>query len=234
MARATAWVTRKVHTESPRVNTTTPVATRAPATTSRRMVVLVVVSTMRTSDAGGGSTPDNGSVVRCDRRTLGTSTRTPKRTTNGIAGVRFSWIGRSHVRSLAHFGMKVLKTAMRMPRPRPPAKARGRLTSDPTAAAAMATTTMLRKSPAASELKRGAIRTPASPANSDERAHADAETRLALMPLSSVILGLSTTARMRRPITVKRNRATRHKVARTATAMATSSLRLNEYTPHTS
>ena len=47
------------------------------------------------------------------------------------------------------------------------------------AAAAMATTTRLKKSAAASVLNRGAISTPASPAKSDDSAQANAETRSA-------------------------------------------------------
>ena len=95
------------------------------------------------------------------------------------------------------------------------------------AAAAIATTTRLKKSPAASVLNRGAISTPAMPANSDDSIQANAETRSALMPLSSVIRPLSTTARIRRPIELKRNSAARESMATTAAPMATSSSRLN-------
>ena len=96
----------------------------------------------------------------------------------------------------------------------------------------MATTTRLKKSGAASVLNRGAISTPARPANSDDSAQAKADTRSAGMPLSSVIRGLSTTARIRRPIAVNLNSAPRANVATTAMAIATSSLRLNAYTPN--
>ena len=51
-------------------------------------------------------------------------------------------------------------------------------------------------------VKRGAMSTPARPAKNDDSAQAAADTRSAVMPLSSVIRGLSTTARMRRPIRV--------------------------------
>ena len=44
---------------------------------------------------------------------------------NGMAGVRLFWIGCSQVKSLLHFGMNVLKRAIRMPSPRPPMNARG-------------------------------------------------------------------------------------------------------------
>ncbi len=81
-------------------------------------------------------------------------------------------------------------------------------------------------------LKRGAMSTPASPANSEDRAHANADTRSAATPLSSVIRGLSTTARICRPTAVKRNRASSPSVATTAMPIVTSSLRLNEYTPN--
>ncbi len=46
------------------------------------------------------------------------------------------------------------------------------------------------------------------------------------MPFSSVIRGLSTTARIRRPMAVYRNRAASATIATTATATATSSSRL--------
>ena len=116
---------------------------------------------------------------------------------------------------------------MSTPRPTPPARASGKLTSRPTAAAAIATTMRLKKSPAARVLNRGAMSTPATPANNDDSAQANAETRSAAMPLSSVILELSTTARMRRPMALNLNSAASAIVATAATPMATSSLRLN-------
>ncbi len=97
----------------------------------------------------------------------------------------------------------------------------------------MATTTMLKNSAAAREVKRGAINTPARPAKNDESAQADADTRSAGIPLSSVIRGLSTTARMRRPITVNLKSSASPMVAEIATIIAASSFRLNEYTSHT-
>ena len=64
------------------------------------------------------------------------------------------------------------------------------------------------------------------PANVLDRAQANAETRSALMPLNSVIRGLSTTARMDRPIIVKRNRAANSSVPASATAIMATSSRL--------
>jgi hypothetical protein len=75
-------------------------------------------------------------------------------------------------------------------------------------------------------LKRGAMSTPASPANNDDRAQAKADTRSAATPLSSVMRGLSTTARMRRPTALNLNRASNPSVATTAMPIVTSSLRL--------
>ena len=68
---------------------------------------------------------------------------------------------------------------------------------------------------------------PAMPANNDDNAHANADTRSAAMPLSSVMRALSTTARMRRPMALNRNSAPSASVAMVATPMATSSSRLN-------
>ena len=64
------------------------------------------------------------------------------------------------------------------------------------------------------------------PANVLDSAQANAETRLAFIPLSSVMRGLSTTARMDRPIIVKRNRAARSSVPASATAIMANSSRL--------
>src|SRR3546814_5733045 len=66
---------------------------------------------------------------------------------------------------------------------------------------------MLKNSLGARVLKRGAMSTLARPAKSDERAQAKADTRSAAMPFSSVIRGLSTTARIWVPSAEKRNRA---------------------------
>ncbi len=98
----------------------------------------------------------------------------------------------------------------------------------------MATTTMSKKRPADRVGKRGAMSTPARPANREDSIHAEMEMRSAARPLSSVMRGLSTTARIRRPTIVKRNRATRPSIAAVATAMAISSSRLKEYSPKTS
>jgi hypothetical protein len=161
------------------------------------------------------------------RRTAGHRTSSPKSTTKGIAGVTFSWIVARSGWSPDHRGRNVLAREMRTPRPSPPASAQGRLSRRPTAAAAIATTTRLKKSGAARVLKRGAINTPARPAKKLESAQAKADTRSALMPLSSVMRGLSTTARICRPMPVKRNSAARPAIATSATAIATTSSRLN-------
>ncbi len=208
------------------MNTTQPVSTRnsTPATqVSRVSSGLRVVAA---SDGGGGSTPASGSACSRVVRIAGHSTSRPNSTTNGMAGVTFSWIWPSSGWSPDHRGRKVLARAMRMPRPSPPANARGRLTRAPTAAAAIPTTMRLKKSGAARVLKRGAISTPARPANRLDSAHEKADTRSARMPASSVMRWLSTTARMRSPRSVKRNRAARVAMAASATAIPTSSLRL--------
>ena len=226
MARITAWVTRNSHTVLPSLSTT--------ARTATTMTAAIAVSTSRprplgaatACDTGGGSTPDSGSDASRRRRRAGSKTSTPNSTRNGIAGVTFSWIGPSHSSVSLHRGRNVEKMAMSTPSPSPPASARGRLVSWPTAAAAIATTTMLKNSPDEKELKRGAIRTPARPAKNDDSAQAKADTRSAEMPLSSVIRGLSTTARMRSPTADHLNSAPSESMARTAAVMATSSSRL--------
>jgi hypothetical protein len=81
-------------------------------------------------------------------------------------------------------------------------------------------------------LKRGAINTPAIPANSDDSAQANADTRSAAMPSSSVSRGLSTTARICSPIPVYRNSAPSSAMPATAIVIATSSSRLNAYEPN--
>ena len=116
---------------------------------------------------------------------------------------------------------------MKIPRPRPPTSASGRLVRRPTAAAAIATTTRLKKSCATNVLKVGAMRTPAIPAKRLESAQLNADTRSAWMPLSSVIRGDSTTARMRSPTGVNLKTRPRTTIPATATAIATSSFRLN-------
>jgi hypothetical protein len=157
----------------------------------------------------------------------GRNTRMAKRTTKGMDGVRFSWKGRSQPWSIVQRGRKVLNRAMEIPRPSPPRSALGRLVRRPTAAAAMATMTRWKKSGAMSVLKRGAIRTPAMPANRLESAQAKAEIRSALMPFSSAMRGLSTTARRASPSELKRNRAPRAVMPRRATAIWASSSRLS-------
>ena len=78
-----------------------------------------------------------------------------------------------------------------------------------------------------SVLSRGAISTPAMPANMLEIAQASAEIRSAGMPASSVIRGLSTTPRIASPAAVSRNRAPSRSIAATATMIWASSSRLN-------
>ena len=146
---------------------------------------------------------------------------------NGSAGVKLSLIGSNHVRSSDHRGRYVLKMAMNQPSPSPPTSAPGRLTSRPTAAAATAITTSAKKSALMTVPMRGAIRTPARPAKVLESAQANADTRSAWMPASSVIRGLSTTARIDRPTAVNRNSAPSSSMAATATTIAASSSREN-------
>ena len=138
-----------------------------------------------------------------------------------------SWNGSNHGRSTDHLGRNVRNRAMKIPSPRPPRSARGRLTSRPIAAAAMATTTRWKKSGAIRVLNRGAISTPAMPAKKLDSIQATEDTRSASIPANSVIRGLSTTARMARPREVNRNRAPRPSMPTTATPSATSSSRLN-------
>ena len=76
-------------------------------------------------------------------------------------------------------------------------------------------------------LSRGAISTPAMPANMLEIAHASAEMRSAGIPASSVIRGLSTTPRIARPTAVSRKIPARISMATTATTIWASSSRLN-------
>ena len=121
----------------------------------------------------------------------------------------------------------MLNTAMNQPRAMPPTSARGRLTSRPTAAAAIATTTSVKKSVLMRVLNPGAMSTPASPAKVLEIAQASADTRSAGMPASSVIRGLSTTPLMARPTAVNRKRAPSRTIAATATRIWASSSRLN-------
>ncbi len=193
MASTTAWVARNIHDLSAWRNTTpnmTARMTSCPACSRRRRRgSRAAVPNM----LGGGSTAASGSPASRSWRMPGTNASAAKRRRNGTAGVSWSWIGRSQLMLSLQRGMNVVTCAISTPSPTPPASAHGRLTRRPIAAAAMATTMRLRKSCADSVLNLGAISTPATPANSDDSAHANAETRSALMPLSSVMRGLSTT-----------------------------------------
>ena len=228
----TAVVTRCVQ-RTPALNHTAQPTTTTKVTPSRRVnrVSLGCLSSAA-SAGGGGSTPASGSVASLSRPMDLQSTRMANSTTNGSDGVRFSWKGRSHVWSPDQRGRKVLNTAMNQPSPSPPSSARGRLTSFPTAAAATAITTSVKKSVARIELNLGAISTPARPAKVLDRAQANADTRSALIPLNSVMRGLSTTALMARPSMVNRNRAPRSRVPARARAIMASSSRLKRYTPN--
>ena len=87
-----------------------------------------------------------------------------------------------------------------MPSSSPPSSAIGMLVSRANAAAAIAATSRIVKFVAASCAKSGAISTPARPAKKLDSIHENALTRSALMPASAVIRGLSTTARICRPM----------------------------------
>ena len=104
IASTTAWVTRNIHTVSPLVNSTTPQATMNAVPSTRWIVIRLESVATWVCDDGGGSTPESGSLARCVWRTFGENTRTPNSTMNGIAGVRLSWIGRSHVSRRSTWG----------------------------------------------------------------------------------------------------------------------------------
>ncbi len=74
------------------------------------------------------------------------------------------------------------------------------LVSRANAAAAIAATSRIVKLLADSCVKSGAISTPARPANKLESIQENTLTRSELMPASAVMRGLSTTARIRRPM----------------------------------
>ncbi len=76
------------------------------------------------------------------------------------------------------------------------------LVSRPKAAAAIAAISRMVKLGAASWANSGASSTPARPANVLDNIHENALTRSALIPASSVMRGLSTTARIWSPIVV--------------------------------
>ena len=78
----------------------------------------------------------------------------------------------------------------------------------PNAAAATAATMSVVKLLAATCANSGASSTPARPANRLDSIHENVLTRSALIPASSVMRGLSTTARICRPIADHRNSAT--------------------------
>ena len=83
--------------------------------------------------------------------------------------------------------------------------ASGRLDRPAKAAAAIATTMSRKKFCDDSCGNSGPSKRPATPARMLDSAHPTDDTRSALIPDSSVMRALSTTARMRRPIRVYRN-----------------------------
>ena len=119
VARITAWVIRNSHEASARVNTTTAAMPKKATAKARVSRVSAGLRVSAASDGGGGSTPDIGSDCCWLRRMAGHSVRIPKSTRKGIAGVTFSSIGWSQVRSSAHRGRKVSTMAMPMPRAQP-------------------------------------------------------------------------------------------------------------------
>ena len=227
MARITAWVTRNSQRTSARRRMVAPTTQRKATENTRMASVRRRFRVEAASPGGGGSTPPRGSTTLRSLRIAGQHTSTPNRITKGIDGVRFSWNGRSHPWSAVQRGRNVLKRAMKTPSPSPPKSALGRLARRPTAAAAIATMTRWKKSGAMRVLKRGAINTPAIPANRLDSAHAKADTRSALIPFNSVIRGLSTTARSANPSELKRNKAPRAAMPTRATAIWANSSRLS-------
>ena len=145
-----------------------------------------------------------------------------------MAEVTFSWMGASHAACSATRGRNVCTNEIVIPSDTPPTNARGRSTSRPSAAAVTATTTRLKKSGAASVLNRGAIKTPANPANRLDSAHANAATPSERTPASSVRRGLSTVARICSPSGLNRKSAPRPAMATAAITIDVSSFRLNE------
>ena len=83
-------------------------------------------------------------------------------------------------------------------------------------------------------LKRGAINTPGETGKQRRQRPREGRPRSASMPFSSVIRGLSTTARILRPSAENLNKAASTTIASTAAPIATSSLRLKAYTLNTS
>ena len=91
-------------------------------------------------------------------------------------------------------------TCAPIPSARPPTSASGRLDRPANAAAAIATTMSRKKFCDDSCGNSGPSNRPAMPARMLDSAHPTDDTRSALIPDSSVMRALSTTARMRRPI----------------------------------
>ena len=145
------------------------------------------------SAGGGGSTPASGSVNSRFRFNDGLRIRTKNSTTNGSDGRRpwamMLFVGRVRDRICAP-----------MPSARPPTSASGRLDRPANAAAAIAATMSRKKFCDDSCGNSGPSSTPAIPARMLESAQPTDETRSALIPASSVMRALSTTARMRRPM----------------------------------
>ena len=227
MPSTTPCVTRNSQNWSARKNTTENTTTRKVTPNTRDAMVRVRLRASAASTGGGGSTPAIGSDASGAFRIAGQNTKMPNNNRNGTAGVMLSWMGRRNVSVSLHCGRNVLNSEMKIPRPRPPMSARGRLTRRPTAAAATATTTRPKKSGATRVLNRGAMSTPASPAKKLDSAQEKADTLLASTRLSSAMRGLSTTARMRSPSAVNLNRAASASMAATAMASWASSSRLN-------
>ncbi len=94
-----------------------------------------------------------------------------------------------------------------MPRAMPPTRVIGIDWRLPNAAAAIAAMSRKRKFSLLTWENSGASRTPARPANRLESIQATVLMRSALMPASSVMRGLSTVARIRRPSWDQRKRA---------------------------
>ena len=200
MDRVTAWVTR-----SSQKAFAADSVHHIPAATARTAAprVASVSSRLRAWAAkagGGGSTPASGSVTSARRASPGHRTRRRNRATKGKEGRR-PWARRLPV------GSCVASSWDPTPSNIPPARAMGRLDSEAKAAAAMAATIKRKKLSALTWGNSGARRTPASPANRPDSIQEYDSTRSASTPASSVMRGLSTTARMRRPIVVSRRNA---------------------------
>ena len=150
------------------------------------------------SAGGGGSTPDSGSVVSLWRRPGRTNSSTASRM-NGIDGRML------RARTLFS-GRWCASSCCSAPRTMPPTSASGMLDSPANTAQADAATISSVKLFESTTLNSGASSTPAMPASTLDNSHENLETRSALMPFSSTRRWLSTTARIRRPMGVHRNR----------------------------